>query len=97
MSFEILENEPQTMYAPLNTTIDADRDYRDLTGLDSCPSCAGAPPRMIPPGMNGLDGLELDGLDAAEDTFNWKMWLTVAAVGYGLYYYTQMDREPDYG
>ena len=40
MSFEILESPQQTVYAPLNTTIDADRDYYSLTGLDAC-ACGG--------------------------------------------------------
>ena len=26
----------ETVYAPLNTPIDGDRDYYDLTGLDAC-------------------------------------------------------------
>lgn len=66
MSFEILE-EATTEYAPLNTTIDADRDYRDLAGLDAC-GCGGGPPPelggfyqgdVLPPGMS--DG-DLEGL-----------------------------------
>jgi hypothetical protein len=40
MSFEILESPQQTVYAPLNTTIDADRDYYSLAGLDAC-ACGG--------------------------------------------------------
>ncbi len=44
MSFEILENMGGTTYAPLNTTIDADRDYYNLTGLDAC-ACGGGSAR----------------------------------------------------
>jgi hypothetical protein len=40
MSFEILESPQPTVYAPLNTTVDADRDYYSLTGLDAC-ACGG--------------------------------------------------------
>lgn len=75
MSFEIVgPGGDETVYAPLNTTIDADRDYRDLTGLDGCASCGdGMPRRMIPPGGcqcagagpcqcgRGLDGFYQDG------------------------------------
>jgi len=44
MSFEILESPAQTAYAPLNTTIDRDRDYYNLTGLDAC-ACGGGSAR----------------------------------------------------
>lgn len=63
MSFEILEADgSETIYAPLNTTIDADRDYYDLAGLDAC-ACGGQmPPTMIPPGATPqLDGFYPDG------------------------------------
>ncbi len=62
MSFEILEADgSETAYAPLNTTIDADRNYYDLTGLDAC-ACGGqVPPKMIPPGATPqLDGFYQD-------------------------------------
>lgn len=42
MSFEILGKQPEVVYAPLNTTIDADRDYYSLTGLDACTCNGGA-------------------------------------------------------
>lgn len=41
MSFEILENPGQTVYAPLNTTIDADRDY-GLADMEACGCNGGA-------------------------------------------------------
>ena len=41
MSFEILENQGQTIYAPLNTTIDADRDY-GLADMEACGCNGGA-------------------------------------------------------
>jgi hypothetical protein len=57
MSFEIMPpsggDNINTAYAPLNTTIDADRDYKDLTGLDACAEC-GPAPQMITPGMGGF-------------------------------------------
>ena len=59
MSMEI-----QTTYAPLNTTIDGDRDYRELTGLEACgcsrgmsglEACGCGPRRrLIPPGVHGF-------------------------------------------
>lgn len=36
MSLEILGQTGATTYAPLRSTIDGDRDYRDLTGLGRC-------------------------------------------------------------
>lgn len=77
MSFEIIgQDDSAVTYAPLNTTIDADRDYYDLTGLDAC-ACGGQmPPKMLPPGSAPqLDGFYQDqqltqgmlgGLDAVE-------------------------------
>ncbi len=60
MSFEILEDDgSETVYAPLNTTIDADRDYNDLTGLDAC-ACEGGITKVAQPGSN-LDGFYPDG------------------------------------
>lgn len=63
MSFEIVG---QASYAPLNTQIDADRDYRDLAGvmngLDACGCGGGMPQRIIPPGMQGLEGSGLESL-----------------------------------
>lgn len=51
MSFEILE-DPQTVFAPLNTQIDADRDYRDNV-LSGCGcGCGGAGP--CPQGLSDL-------------------------------------------
>lgn len=78
MSFEYLEADgSETVYAPLNTTIDADRDYMDLTGLDACACGDQMPPKMLPPGsapqLGGfypdqqLTPGMLGALDAAED------------------------------
>ncbi len=39
MSFEILENQTPTVYSPLNTRIDADREYHSLTGAPPCTTC----------------------------------------------------------
>lgn len=47
MSFEVVNDN--TVYAPLNTNIDGDRDYRDLTGLEAC-ACGGAQQYIVPPG-----------------------------------------------
>lgn len=60
MSFEIV-GQDETIYAPLNTTIDADRDYMDLAGLDACACGGGMPPKMLPPGSAPqLDGFYQD-------------------------------------
>lgn len=40
MSFEIIGGTPETVFAPLNTTVDADREYYSLAGLDAC-ACGG--------------------------------------------------------
>jgi len=69
--------EVETNFAPLNTKIDADRDYRDLTGLSQCGcgcegpcrcgaglsgcGCGGYRPRIIPPGVHGLSAAEEKG------------------------------------
>jgi hypothetical protein len=69
MSFEVVTDYPShTIYAPLNTTIDADRDY-GLASLDAC-ACNGGMARTqmqlggapmqpeLSPGMDGLDAAE---------------------------------------
>jgi hypothetical protein len=52
MSFEILSEGGSTVYAPLNTTIDADRDYMDMQGLDAC-GC-GQASALVPTGVSGF-------------------------------------------
>jgi hypothetical protein len=60
MSLSILdENEDGTSYAPLNTPIDGDRDYRELTGF--------YPGEQAPPGM------QLDAYDPPGGYFAWYM------------------------
>ena len=90
MSFEIIGQDDNTVYAPLNTTIDADRDYRDLTGdLDACACGGGMPPQMIPPGQQ-LSGFYQDeqltpgmlaGLDAPAPQGNQMFWLVGGLLG----------------
>jgi hypothetical protein len=91
MSFEILEAPQTTTFAPLNTTIDADRDYYSLTGLDAC-ACGGGAARheaqMGPPpapaaGVSGYydGGMLPEGmLEAAPAGASKMVWLLGGAV-----------------
>jgi hypothetical protein len=76
MSFEVVTDYPsQTVYAPLNTTIDADRDY-GMASLEASARYGGmvqthsqlATPARAPEVSPGMDGLS-----AAEGS-NWWMW-----------------------
>lgn len=82
MSFEIMAGEESgnTVFAPLNTTIDADRDYMDLAGeLDACACEGGMPQRMITPGDQLATGME--GLDAPAPQGNQMIWLMGGLLG----------------
>jgi hypothetical protein len=81
MSFEIIGGAPETAYAPLNTTIDRDRDYYSLTGLDAC-VCGGGGLKTraqmgTGPGVQGYyDGGQLpEGMLEAVEGGNKLLWV----------------------